>query len=109
MANASDGGKGNPPDPPNANINPDALPSYTPAVFSAKNDSIPPEIDRVSTIYSTNTPTSRSDLAAGNNRAPIPLRLGTPSSTNTTDALSNSSPAVHRAKNDSIPPELIEF
>ena len=46
MATASDSGKGDPPDPPNAHINTDALPSDSSPVHSAKNDSIPTDIDQ---------------------------------------------------------------
>ena len=45
MANTSDG-KGDPPDPPNAHMNTDALPSDSFPVPSAKQDSIPIDIDQ---------------------------------------------------------------
>ena len=46
MANSSDGGKGDHPDPPNANINTDALSTSTPAACSAKNDSVLSKTDQ---------------------------------------------------------------
>ena len=47
MANASDGGKGDPPDPPNAHMNTDAIPSDPPSVYRDNEDSNPPHIDQV--------------------------------------------------------------
>ena len=46
MANTSDGIKGDPPDPPNAHMTTNALPSDSPSVYRAKNDSNPPDTDR---------------------------------------------------------------
>ena len=67
MTNTSDGGKEDPPDPPYANknttINPPSL--YTPAVHSAKKDSVWTEIDRNSPIYNNNTrPPTKSHFAS---------------------------------------------
>ena len=67
MANTSDGGKGDPLDPPNINITTDALSTTTPAAPRAKNGQFLPEFDQVLTHYSTPCPPpvayDRSDLA----------------------------------------------
>ena len=50
MANTSDGGKGDPPDPSNYKTNTDALLTTAPAAHRAKNDQVSPDIDQVLTV-----------------------------------------------------------
>mmetsp|Transcript_20739 Transcript_20739/g.43414 ORF Transcript_20739/g.43414 Transcript_20739/m.43414 type:complete len:86 (+) Transcript_20739:316-573(+) len=57
MANTSDGNR-DPPDPPNARMNTDALSLDSPSVHRANNDSIPTEIDQDFPITATIVPTS---------------------------------------------------
>ena len=59
MANTSDGGKGVPPDPPNANPNIDNLFTIPPAAHRAQNGQFLTEIDQDMTKYSTTCPPSR--------------------------------------------------
>ena len=102
MANTSDGGKGDPPDPPNANTNNDTLSTSTPAAHSAKNDSVPTKIDRVWTNYSTTSPPAHSAHSDSPNRSPIVINNATPHPDSTDNALSPYNPTAHSVKNDSV-------
>mmetsp|Transcript_116718 Transcript_116718/g.238776 ORF Transcript_116718/g.238776 Transcript_116718/m.238776 type:complete len:99 (-) Transcript_116718:22-318(-) len=98
MANTSDGGKGDPLDPPNINITTDALSTTTPAAQRAKNVQVPPEIDQVLANYNTHHPPvncdrpEQSSILNNNTHTLLPNNaLGTPS---------NSHLAAPRVKND---------
>ena len=106
MANTSDGGEGDSPDPLNANINPDALLNYTPAVHSAKNNLVPTKIDRVLTTYSNPSPPAHSTHSQRPEQPPILNNNATSPPDNTDVTLSTDTPAVHSPKNDSVPTKI---
>lgn len=100
MTNASDGGKGDPLDPPNAHISTDPHSPYPPAAHGAKNDQVTSVIDQDLLNYSPTRPTAGSVRIASLNQASA-LDNNEPSLTDNT-ALKNSSPTAYSAKNDPV-------
>ena len=83
MTNTSDSGKGDPPDPFNADKTVDALSLHSPSVHGGKNDQVSTETDQVSPKYSaTRLPVNSASLVSPN--PPPTLNNNAPSPTDST-------------------------
>ena len=109
MANISDGGKGVPPDPHNANITTDTISISTPSVYSDKNDQVWSKIDRDIQFFVHTEDASPSSP----NNTPVNGRKKTPDSqlppNETIIADTAIRPAIDRAKKIQLRAKLMEF